>query len=110
HLSMLDPLRDLQVNVLGTQRLIQAAREHGAGRIVFVSTGGAIYGETRRPANEKALPDPQSYYAVHKLCAERHLMLSGHGYVVLRPANAYGPRQRADLEGGVVAVGMVGLS
>ena len=51
-LSQRDPLRDLAVNVVGTQRVAGASRVAGAGRFVFVSSGGAVYGETPRPATE----------------------------------------------------------
>ena len=100
--SMVDPGEDWRVNVLGTQRVIEGARRVGA-RVVFLSSGGAIYGNTEG-ADEDALPSPMSYYAVHKYVAERYLALSGVSYAIARLANAYGPGQRAGLEGGVVAV------
>jgi UDP-glucose 4-epimerase len=100
--SMEDPAEDWRVNVLGTQRVIDGARAAGA-RVVFLSSGGAIYGNTDG-ADEDALPAPMSYYAVHKYVAERYLALSGVPYAIARLANAYGPGQRAGLEGGVVAI------
>jgi UDP-glucose 4-epimerase len=101
--SMRDPLRDLAVNVTGTHRVAAAARDAGAARLVFVSSGGAIYGESERPATEATRPAPASYYGVHKLAAEGHVALTGLPYAIARPSNIYGPRQRAGLEGAVVA-------
>jgi UDP-glucose 4-epimerase len=101
--SMHDPLRDLAVNVTGTHRVAAAARQAGAGRLVFVSSGGAIYGEATRPATEATLPAPSSYYGVHKLAAEGHVALAGVPYAIARPTNIYGPRQTSGLEGAVVA-------
>lgn len=97
------PLRDLAVNVVGTHRVGAAARASGASRLVFVSSGGAVYGETERPATERARPAPSSYYGAHKLAAESHVELAGVPYAIARPSNIYGPRQAAGLEGAVVA-------
>ena len=101
--SVEDPLRDLAVNVVGTHRVAEAARRAGSRRLVFVSSGGAVYGETVRPAKENTLPAPMSYYGVHKLAAEGHVRVSGLPGVIARPSNVYGPRQAAGLEGAVVA-------
>jgi UDP-glucose 4-epimerase len=97
------PLRDLEVNVTGTHRVAAAARDSGADKLVFVSSGGAVYGETRVPASERSCPAPRSYYGIHKLAAEGHVTLAGMPYAIVRPSNVYGPRQRAGLEGAVVA-------
>ncbi|MCL4534275.1 MAG: NAD-dependent epimerase/dehydratase family protein [Bacteroidetes bacterium] len=102
--SMDDPTLDRRVNVEGTAALIALCRKYGGPKFVFLSSGGAIYGETPVPAEEDALPAPQSYYGVHKYCAEKYVELSGLPYANLRLANVYGPRQRAGLEGGVVAI------
>jgi UDP-glucose 4-epimerase len=101
--SMEDPFRDLSVNVVGTHRTVAAAGASGVARLVFVSSGGAVYGETRRPATEATRPAPTSYYGIHKLAAEGHVALSGIPYAIVRPSNIYGPRQSAGLEGAVVA-------
>jgi UDP-glucose 4-epimerase len=106
-ISFQDPLRDVAVNVIGTHRVARAARAAGAQRLVFVSSGGAIYGETRRPATEATIPAPASYYGLHKLAAEGHVALAGLPYAIARPSNVYGPRQRAGLEGAVVAAFIV---
>jgi UDP-glucose 4-epimerase len=97
------PLRDLAVNVVGTHRVGAAARASGAHRLVFVSSGGAIYGETERAATELTRPQPSSYYGVHKLAAEGHVRLAGVPYSIARPSNVYGPRQGSGLEGAVAA-------
>lgn len=102
--SMLDPAADRDVNVAGTRRLAAAARAAGVPRFVFLSTGGAIYGETSSPADERTLPSPRSYYGLHKFAAEQLLATEGISLAVLRPSNVYGMRQRADAEGGVVAI------
>ncbi len=102
-LSVRDPLRDLAVNVVGTHRVSTAARRAGARRLVFVSSGGAIYGETLRPATERTPPAPASYYGIHKLAAEGHVRLAGMSAAIARPSNVYGPRQVVGLEGAVVA-------
>ena len=102
-ISIEAPLRDLAVNVVGTHRVALAAQVSGADRLVFVSSGGAIYGETMRPATERARPVPVAYYGVHKLAAEGHVAMAGVPYAIARPSNVYGARQTAGLEGAVVA-------
>jgi UDP-glucose 4-epimerase len=101
--SMADPARDLAVNVGGTRNVVLAAATNPGCRLVFVSSGGAMYGETDG-ATEQAAISPASYYGVHKFAAERYVALSGLSYAVARLANVYGPRQRHDLEGGVVSI------
>jgi UDP-glucose 4-epimerase len=103
------PELDADVNVLGTLRVLEAARTLGA-RIVFSSTGGAIYGECPVPADEDAPRQPLSPYGTSKLCGEEYLAtwnrLHGTEHTALRFANVFGPRQLAKLEGGVVAIFM----
>ena len=101
--SIQDPLRDLAVNVVGTHHVAAAARAAGADRLVFVSSGGAIYGETRRRATEESAPAPISYYGIHKFAAEGHVALAGIPYAIARPSNVYGPGQLPGVEGAVVA-------
>jgi len=105
--SMQRPDHDAAVNVVGTVRVLEAAREAGAP-LVFTSTGGAIYGECDGPAAEDARREPLSPYGIAKLCGEEYLQgwnrTHGTKNVVLRLANVYGPRQDAGLEGGVVAI------
>lgn len=102
--SMVEPERDREINLIGTANVIEAARQAGNRRVVFLSTGGGIYGETDAPATEESLPRPKAYYSIHKYAAERYLELSDLPYAIARLANVYGPRQRTDLEGGVVAI------
>jgi UDP-glucose 4-epimerase len=105
--SVDNPTFDADVNVVGTVRVLQAAQKAGA-RVVFSSTGGAIYGECERPAREEDEPQPLSPYAASKLAGEEYLAtwnrLHGSAHVACRLANVYGPRQRSTLEGGVVAI------
>jgi UDP-glucose 4-epimerase len=107
------PDLDADVNVLGTVRVLEAARRHGA-QVVFSSTGGAIYGECERPAREDDPRLPLSPYGTSKLAGEEYLAtwnrLHGTAHVSLRFANVYGPRQLAKLEGGVVAIFMEQLA
>jgi UDP-glucose 4-epimerase len=102
--SMLDPDLDWETNVMGTRRLVMVANASGVRRFVFISSGGAIYGETPTPADERTMPAPRSYYGLHKYVAEQILRVEGPSYTILRPSNVYGPRQRSDAEGGVVAI------
>jgi UDP-glucose 4-epimerase len=101
------PDYDAEVNVLGTIRVLEAARPHGA-QVVFSSTGGAIYGECARPAPETSALEPLSPYGTAKLAAEEYLRMSNrlHGtrHVSLRYGNVYGPRQDPHGEAGVVAI------
>ncbi len=105
--SVEQPAFDAEVNVVGTVRVLEAARAVGA-RLVFASTGGAIYGECERPAREEDERRPVSPYATSKLAAEGYLAtwnrLYGTRHVACRLANVYGPRQLPALEGGVVAI------
>jgi UDP-glucose 4-epimerase len=108
-LSVEHPEVDADVNVLGTVRILEAARRHGA-RVVFSSTGGAIYGECTGPVPETAERQPLAPYGTSKLCGEEYLAtwnrLHGTRHVSLRFANVYGPRQEPHGEAGVVAIFM----
>jgi UDP-glucose 4-epimerase len=92
--SVSRPAFDAEVNVLGTIRLLEAAREHET-RIVFASTGGAIYGECEEPATEESVRAPLSPYGASKLAGEEYLAtynrLYGNGHTALRLGNVYGP-------------------
>jgi UDP-glucose 4-epimerase len=107
--SVADPAYDADVNVLGTLRVLEAARRHGT-KIVFSSTGGAIYGECEAPALEDAERRPLAPYGTSKLAGEEYLAtynrLYGSGHVSLRYGNVYGPRQDPHGEAGVVAIFM----
>jgi UDP-glucose 4-epimerase len=108
--SVADPMFDAQVNVLGSINLLEAVRQHSpATRVVFSSTGGAVYGDFTRPPNvETFAKNPESPYAISKLAVENYLAYYGrvHGmeYAVMRFANVYGPRQDPHGEAGVVAI------
>ena len=101
------PDYDAEVNVLGTVRVLEAARAQGT-HVVFSSTGGAIYGECDGPAAEDAPRRPISPYGISKLAGEEYVAgwnrLFGTRYVSLRFANVYGPRQDPHGEAGVVAI------
>jgi UDP-glucose 4-epimerase len=101
------PDYDADVNVLGTIRVLEAARAHRT-HVVFGSTGGAIYGECDGPAPEDAPRRPISPYGISKLAGEEYVAgwnrLFGTNHVTLRFANVFGPRQEANLEGGVIAI------
>ena len=103
---------DAGVNILGTLRVLEGARAVGA-KVVFSSTGGAIYGECTGPAAEDHPRRPLAPYGVSKLAGEEYLAaynrLYGSGHVSLRYANVYGPRQDPHGEAGVVAIFMSAL-
>lgn len=101
--SLKNPARDRAVNAEGTANVISGAAQAGARRFVFLSSGGAVYGECAG-ATEQTLPRPSSYYGAHKYLAEKYVELSCLSYAIARLANVYGPGQRSDLEGGVVAI------
>jgi len=107
--SVADPAFDAQVNIVGFLNLIEAAREHGLKRVVFSSTGGAIYGEQDTfPADEEHPRRPVSPYGIAKLSTEGYLFYYraqyGIDYLALRYGNVYGPRQDPQGEAGVVAI------
>lgn len=101
--SVADVARDRMVNLVGTEHVLVGARKCSAERFVFISSGGAIYGEADG-ARETDVPRPESPYGIHKLAAEGYVRTSGLSYAIARYANVYGPRQRSHLEGGVVAI------
>ncbi len=107
--SMRDPLADVAVNVLGTVHLATAAVAAGVPRIVYFSTGGALYGEPLyQPVDEHHPARPSSVYGASKLAAEFYLGAltagSGTSVSVLRPGNIYGPQQVHTREYGVVGI------
>jgi UDP-glucose 4-epimerase len=107
--SVADPLFDASVNVLGMLTLLESCLRYGVRKVLFASSGGAIYGEQEYfPADEKHPTRPISPYGVAKLATEQYLFYYGavHGIesVSLRYANIYGPRQNPEGEAGVVAI------
>ena len=107
--SVEQPALDADVNILGTIRILEAARRHGA-KVVFASSGGAGYGECDGPAPESAPLRPLAPYGTSKVCGEEYLAtwnrLYGASHVSLRLGNVYGPRQMPHGEAGVVAIFM----
>lgn len=107
--SVEDPAFDADVNVVGSLRLLEAARRGGVSQVIFASTGGAIYGEQETfPADESHPTRPLSPYGVAKLAVERYLYFYHATYglnaACLRYANVYGERQNPHGEAGVVAI------
>ena len=107
--SVADPRHDASINVDGFLNVAEQARAHGTRRIVFVSSGGVVYGEPEQRPSPETLPKlPLSPYGVTKLVAEQylHYYANVHGmeYVALRYSNVYGPRQDPHGEAGVVAI------
>lgn len=106
--SIDDPIRDAEVNVLGTLQVLEAARAAGVHKIV-ASSSAAIFGELRTlPIREDHPAEPDSPYGASKLCAEKEALALGklHGIeiVCLRYFNVYGPRQRFDAYGNVIPI------
>ena len=107
--SVEDPIFDAQVNVLGTLNLLEQAVKYGTRKVIFASSGGAIYGEQDVfPAPESHPIRPLSPYGISKLNGEQYLAyyqrISGIQHVILRYSNVYGPRQDPEGEAGVVAI------
>ncbi|MEA2154361.1 MAG: UDP-glucose 4-epimerase [Solirubrobacteraceae bacterium] len=111
-LSLSDPALDARLNIEGTVNVLEAARAANPARparVVFSSTGGAIYGDTDvLPTPETVAPLPMAAYGQSKYCAERYLglfdRLYGMSTIALRFGNVYGPRQDPHGEAGVVAI------
>lgn len=112
--SVGDPVADADINIKGLLNLLEAAVRSGVKKVIFISSGGAIYGEAEEyPTSEDCLPRPLSPYAVAKYASEHYLAYYRHqhglDYCVLRYANVYGPRQIPKGEAGVVAIFMNNL-
>jgi len=107
--SVADPIYDLEINIRGTVHLLELSRKYGVKKIIFASSGGAIYGEQDYfPADEKHPLRPLSPYGVAKLAGESYLYYYQQNfnlpYVAFRYANVYGPRQDPFGEAGVIAI------
>ena len=107
--SVDDPIFDADVNVLGTLNVLEATRAAGARKVVFASSGGAIYGgDVKLPVKESTTKKPESPYGISKKIVEDYFRwysdMYGIEYTLIAPANIYGPRQDPGLEGGVVAI------
>ena len=107
--SVADPAFDADVNVKGLLNLMEAGKDHGLKKVVFSSTGGAIYGDPVFAPQSEAHPlNPLSPYGITKLVSEKYLAFYqneyGIEYISLRFGNVYGPRQNPHGEAGVVAI------
>lgn len=107
--SIVEPLFDADVNILGSINLIECARQFGVKRFVYISTGGAVYGEPEYLPCDEAHPiNPICQYGASKHTVEHYLYMYkenyGLDYTVLRYPNVYGPRQDPHGEAGVVAI------
>jgi UDP-glucose 4-epimerase len=107
--SNADPIFDVESNVLGTIRLLNHAVKFGVKKIIFVSSGGTVYGvPTQLPITEKHSTEPICSYGITKLAIEKYLQLFNQlydlDYTVLRLANPFGERQRTHASQGAVAV------
>ena len=112
--SVSDPLFDADVNLRGFLNLLENAVKHKTRKVIFISSGGAIYGEADEyPTSERYSPKPLSPYAITKFCSESYLGYYRHqyglDYTILRYANIYGPRQIPHGEAGVVSIFMTNL-
>jgi UDP-glucose 4-epimerase len=111
--SVEDPVRDARINILGGIGLLQACLQHGTRKVLYASTGGALYGEGRKlPAAEDHPVNPEAPYGASKHTFEHYLyiwkLLHGLDYTVLRYPNVFGPRQNPHGEAGVNAI-FIGL-
>ena len=107
--SVADPWLDNDINVAGGLNILENCRLHKIQKIIFSSTGGAIYGESEEiPTTEYAPAYPLSPYGINKLAFEKYLnyyyQVHGLNYTILRFANVYGPRQFKGGEAGVIAI------
>lgn len=107
--SVADPVWDAQQNILGSLNLLENCRRLEIKKIIFSSTGGAIYGETEKiPTTEAEPTEPISPYGIGKLATEKYLnyywKTYALPYTILRYGNVYGPRQNSKGEAGVIAV------
>ncbi|QQG52986.1 MAG: NAD-dependent epimerase/dehydratase family protein [Candidatus Falkowbacteria bacterium] len=107
--SVANPQLDNDVNVVGALNILENCRVNNVKKIIFSSTGGAIYGEAEEiPTTEYAPTYPLSPYGINKLTFEKYLnyyyQVHGLNYTILRFANVYGPRQFKGGEAGVIAI------
>lgn len=108
HDSVSNPQNNLNINVIGTINILEAIKHLNVEKVIFASTGGAIYGDKKLPFNEKMTEMPLSPYGISKKTAELYLNYYykqyNIPYIVLRYSNVFGPRQNSSSESGVVAI------
>ncbi|MCX7833681.1 MAG: NAD-dependent epimerase/dehydratase family protein [Ignavibacteria bacterium] len=107
--SLSNPLYDARINIEGSIKLFQLAVKYGVKKIIYASSGGAVYGEQKFfPADENHITNPLSPYGISKFTVEKYLYyykyVYGIDYVILRYSNVYGPRQSIKGEAGVVSI------
>jgi UDP-glucose 4-epimerase len=107
--SVEDPLLDARINIIGFVNLLEACKDAGVKKVIFASSGGAVYGDKEPiPADEEHPQEPLSPYGVSKKTGELYLAYYqaafGMPFVALRYSNVYGPRQSSKGEAGVVAI------
>lgn len=108
-LSIDQPCLDADINVLGFINLLQCCIAYKVKKMIYISSGGAIYGEAKEyPTTEAYHPQPLSVYAINKMAGEQYLNFYHHqyglDYTILRYANVFGPRQVSHGEAGVVSI------
>ena len=104
-----DPILDVQSNLVGSLQLLQVLQERPVSKVIFVSSGGTVYGRARTvPIGEDHPTNPLTAYGITKLAIEKHLHvfthLTGIPSLILRVSNPYGPRQRAETAQGAAVV------
>jgi len=107
--ALKDPVADVQTNLVASINLLSACRDTGVKRVVFLSSGGTVYGLPKHiPIPEDHPTDPINAYGITKLMVEKYLRMFHHlyglEYTILRPSVPYGPRQNPFHRQGVVAV------
>ncbi|MDD2807929.1 MAG: NAD-dependent epimerase/dehydratase family protein [Patescibacteria group bacterium] len=107
--SVANPVWDAEQNIIGSINLLENCRKYEVQKVIFSSTGGAIYGETEKiPTTESEPTEPISPYGIGKLATEKYLnyywQVFGLPFTILRYGNVYGPRQNSKGEAGVVAI------
>ncbi len=107
--SLEDPSYDAQINILGGLNVLENCAKYNIKKIIFTSTGGAIYDEADKfPTDEECEARPLSPYAIAKFSMEKYIQfyskVKNLNYTIVRPANIYGPRQDPFGEAGVIAI------
>jgi len=107
--SVAEPIKDAKINILGSLNILENSQKYKVKKIIFTSTGGAIYGEADIIPTPETYPEnPLSPYGIAKLTVEKYLdyyyKIFGLSFISLRLANVYGPRQNSKGESGVVAI------